>query len=94
MTPPRKSPTSALPSQSELPLLLLQALSIPLYLLGCDNQLNAKFLTTLARDVIFKLLGFSAAMIIVPIGSYFATVHTVFNGKILPTYAIYGCKLA
>ncbi|PNP42952.1 hypothetical protein TGAM01_v201590 [Trichoderma gamsii] len=33
------------------------------------------------NDVIFKLLGFSAAMIIVPIGSYFATVHTVFNGN-------------
>ncbi|KAM0451360.1 hypothetical protein ACHAPV_005344 [Trichoderma viride] len=33
------------------------------------------------NDVIFKLLGFSAAMIIVPIGSYFATVHTVFKGN-------------
>lgn len=28
-------------------------------------------------------------MIIVPIGSYFATVHTVFNGKMLPTHAIH-----
>ncbi|PTB64164.1 hypothetical protein BBK36DRAFT_1124714 [Trichoderma citrinoviride] len=33
------------------------------------------------KDVIYKLLGFSAAMIIVPIGSYFMTVHTVFNGN-------------
>ncbi|KAL6858533.1 hypothetical protein J3F83DRAFT_749993 [Trichoderma novae-zelandiae] len=33
------------------------------------------------NDVIFKLLGFSAAMIIIPIGSYFMTVHTVFKGN-------------
>ncbi|KAL6896164.1 hypothetical protein HDV57DRAFT_481482 [Trichoderma longibrachiatum] len=33
------------------------------------------------KDVIYKLLGFSAAMIIVPIGSYFLTVHTIFNGN-------------
>ncbi|KAL7790418.1 hypothetical protein V8C37DRAFT_384319 [Trichoderma ceciliae] len=33
------------------------------------------------NHVIFKLLGFSAAMIVIPIGSYFMTVHTVFNGN-------------
>ncbi|RFU72829.1 vacuolar atpase assembly integral membrane vma21 [Trichoderma arundinaceum] len=33
------------------------------------------------KDVIFKLLGFTAAMIIIPIGSYFLTVHTVFKGN-------------
>lgn len=33
-------------------------------------------------DVIYKLLGFSVAMIVLPIGSYFATVHTVFNGML------------
>ncbi|TFB05688.1 Vacuolar ATPase assembly integral membrane protein [Trichoderma ghanense] len=33
------------------------------------------------KDVIYKLLGFSAAMIIIPIGSYFMTVHTIFNGN-------------
>jgi len=33
------------------------------------------------KDVIFKLLGFTAAMIVVPIGSYFLTVHSVFNGN-------------
>ncbi|KAL7820403.1 hypothetical protein V8C44DRAFT_316483 [Trichoderma aethiopicum] len=33
------------------------------------------------KDVIYKLLGFSAAMIVVPIGSYFLTVHTIFNGN-------------
>ncbi|KOS20927.1 Vacuolar ATPase assembly integral membrane protein vma21 [Escovopsis weberi] len=31
--------------------------------------------------VIVKLLGFSFAMIVVPIGSYFLTVHSVFNGN-------------
>jgi hypothetical protein len=30
--------------------------------------------------VIVKLLGFTFAMIILPIGSYFATVNTVFKG--------------
>ncbi|KAJ4396903.1 vacuolar ATPase assembly integral membrane protein vma21 [Gnomoniopsis smithogilvyi] len=32
-------------------------------------------------DVILKLLAFTFAMIVVPIGSYFATVHTVFKGN-------------
>lgn len=36
-------------------------------------------------DVIVKLLGFTFAMIILPIGSYFATVHTIFKGN--STYA-------
>ncbi|QUC18418.1 uncharacterized protein UV8b_02659 [Ustilaginoidea virens] len=33
------------------------------------------------KDVIFKLLGFTFAMIVVPIGSYFLTVHSVFKGN-------------
>ncbi|PSR99383.1 vacuolar ATPase assembly integral membrane protein VMA21 [Coniella lustricola] len=36
-------------------------------------------------DVIIKLLGFTFAMIVLPIGSYFATVNTVFYGN--STYA-------
>ncbi|KAF1730197.1 Vacuolar ATPase assembly integral membrane protein vma21 [Beauveria bassiana] len=36
--------------------------------------------TNLARHVIAKLLGFTLAMIVVPIGSYFLTVHTIFQG--------------
>jgi hypothetical protein len=32
-------------------------------------------------DVIYKLLGFTLAMIVFPIGSYFFTMRTVFNGK-------------
>lgn len=35
------------------------------------------------RDVIVKLLAFTFAMIVVPIGSYFATVNTVFKGELL-----------
>ncbi|RFN51568.1 vacuolar atpase assembly integral membrane protein vma21 [Fusarium flagelliforme] len=34
-------------------------------------------------QVIYKLLAFTLAMIVVPIGSYFLTVNTVFNGKSL-----------
>lgn len=33
------------------------------------------------RDVIVKLLAFTFAMIVVPIGSYFVTVNTVFKGE-------------
>lgn len=33
------------------------------------------------RHVIFKLLGFTFAMIVLPISSYFLTVHSVFKGK-------------
>jgi len=33
------------------------------------------------KDVIFKLLGFTLAMVVLPIGSYFATVNTVFKGN-------------
>ncbi|POR31628.1 Vacuolar ATPase assembly integral membrane protein VMA21 [Tolypocladium paradoxum] len=33
------------------------------------------------KHVIFKLLGFTFAMIVLPIGSYFLTVNTVFKGN-------------
>ncbi|EGX90559.1 vacuolar ATPase assembly integral membrane protein [Cordyceps militaris CM01] len=33
------------------------------------------------QHVIMKLLGFTFAMIVVPIGSYFLTVHTIFKGN-------------
>ncbi|KAI1394224.1 VMA21-like domain-containing protein [Hypoxylon trugodes] len=36
-------------------------------------------------DVILKLLAFTFAMVIVPIGSYFLTVNTIFKGN--STYA-------
>ncbi|KAH8177602.1 VMA21-like domain-containing protein [Sarocladium implicatum] len=37
------------------------------------------------RDVLIKLLAFTFAMIVIPIGSYFLTVHTIFSGN--STYA-------
>lgn len=46
------------------------------------------------RDVILKLLAFTFAMIVVPIGSYFVTVNRVFNGKLstyLPTHRTLFC---
>ncbi|KAF7543622.1 hypothetical protein G7Z17_g10589 [Cylindrodendrum hubeiense] len=32
------------------------------------------------NDVIFKLVAFTLAMIVIPIGSYFVTVATIFKG--------------
>ncbi|KAK4062624.1 uncharacterized protein Triagg1_9865 [Trichoderma aggressivum f. europaeum] len=46
-----------------------------------DTEEKSNISPAVPKDVIYKLLGFSAAMIIIPIGSYFATVHTVFNGN-------------
>jgi vacuolar ATPase assembly integral membrane protein VMA21 len=36
----------------------------------------------LFRSVIYKLLGFTVAMVAIPIGSYFATVNVVFRGDV------------
>ena len=33
------------------------------------------------RDVIIKLLAFTLAMIVIPIGSYFVTINTIFGGE-------------
>ena len=38
-------------------------------------------LTNSHSSVIMKLLAFTLGMIVIPIGSYFVTVDTVFNGK-------------
>ena len=35
----------------------------------------------LHSDVIYKLLGFTAAMVVGPIGMYFLTVNSIFGGK-------------
>jgi hypothetical protein len=50
----------------------------------------------ISSDVIFKLLAFTFAMIVVPIGGYFVTVNTVFKGTIyfIPSFLhIPGCLL-
>ncbi|CAG8936138.1 unnamed protein product [Penicillium salamii] len=36
---------------------------------------------SVSRDVIYKLLGFTAAMVAGPIGMYFLTVNTIFSGS-------------
>jgi len=36
----------------------------------------------LYRHVIYKLLGFTLAMVVAPIGSYFLTVDTIFRGQL------------
>ncbi|OMP87516.1 Vacuolar ATPase assembly integral membrane protein VMA21, partial [Diplodia seriata] len=38
-------------------------------------------LPAICRHVIFKLLGFTFAMITLPIGTYFMTVNTIFKGN-------------
>lgn len=41
---------------------------------------NKRFFPGNCRHVIFKLLGFTFAMITLPIGTYFMTVNTIFKG--------------
>ncbi|KAJ3522025.1 hypothetical protein NM208_g13037 [Fusarium decemcellulare] len=52
-------------------------------ILDKDDPIEEKSNTAPAvpKDVIYKLLAFTLAMIVVPIGSYFLTVNTVFQGK-------------
>ncbi|ROV97621.1 hypothetical protein VSDG_04628 [Cytospora chrysosperma] len=46
---------------------------------AADQQSNIA--PAVPMDVIAKLLAFTFAMIVMPIGSYFATVNTVFKGN-------------
>lgn len=46
---------------------------------AADQQSNIA--PAVPMDVIAKLLAFTFAMIVMPIGSYFATVNTVFKGR-------------
>lgn len=46
---------------------------------AADQQSNIA--PAVPTDVIVKLLAFTFAMIVMPIGSYFATVNTIFKGK-------------
>ncbi|EFZ03067.1 hypothetical protein MHUMG1_05495 [Metarhizium humberi] len=46
-----------------------------------DQPEKSNISPAVPKDVIFKLLGFTFAMIVVPISSYFLTVHTVFKGS-------------
>ncbi|KAJ5161165.1 hypothetical protein N7492_006557 [Penicillium capsulatum] len=43
-------------------------------------------------DVIYKLLAFTAAMVVAPIGMYFLTVNAIFGGEILYPMADLHCR--
>ncbi|KAM5356246.1 hypothetical protein ACJ41O_002892 [Fusarium nematophilum] len=52
-------------------------------ILDKDDPVEEKSNTSPAvpKEVIYKLLAFTFAMIVVPIGSYFLTVNTIFRGN-------------
>ncbi|KAK0383246.1 hypothetical protein NLU13_9159 [Sarocladium strictum] len=50
-----------------------------------DPQEKSDTSPAVPRDVLLKLLAFTFAMIVIPIGSYFLTVHSIFAGN--STYA-------
>ncbi|KAI0898656.1 VMA21-like domain-containing protein [Annulohypoxylon nitens] len=52
---------------------------------GSTSQQSSSTAPAVPMDVIIKLLAFTLAMVVLPIGSYFLTVNTVFRGN--STYA-------
>ncbi|KAI1439693.1 VMA21-like domain-containing protein [Annulohypoxylon stygium] len=52
---------------------------------GSTGQQSSSTAPAVPTDVIVKLLAFTLAMVVLPIGSYFLTVNTVFGGN--STYA-------
>ncbi|KAI1802804.1 hypothetical protein F4811DRAFT_382790 [Daldinia bambusicola] len=50
-----------------------------------QQQSSSSTAPAVPLDVIIKLLAFTFAMVIIPIGSYFLTVNTIFRGN--STYA-------
>lgn len=46
------------------------------------KQVSLSILTIIYSDVIYKLLGFTFAMVFAPIGMYFLTVKSIFSGMI------------
>ncbi|KAI1213774.1 VMA21-like domain-containing protein [Annulohypoxylon truncatum] len=52
---------------------------------GSAGQQSSSTAPAVPMDVILKLLAFTLAMVVMPIGSYFLTVNTVFRGN--STYA-------
>ncbi|KAI1634426.1 hypothetical protein F4809DRAFT_618460 [Biscogniauxia mediterranea] len=52
---------------------------------GSSQKEQSSTAPAVPMDVIIKLLAFTLAMVVIPIGSYFATVHTLFKGN--STYA-------
>jgi len=44
---------------------------------------------TLDSHVVGKLLGFTAAMIVMPIGSFFMSINTIFQGALRPNNLVF-----
>ncbi|KAH8166791.1 hypothetical protein CIB48_g1458 [Xylaria polymorpha] len=62
----------------------ITAPAVPIHALLYAN-LGEENTGEISKDVIIKLLAFTLAMVVIPIGSYFVTVNTVFGGN--STYA-------
>lgn len=57
--------------------------AVPSYVQVLKSNPESSNLTDLiCRDVIYKLLGFTAAMFALPIGMYFASVNAIFGGEV------------
>ncbi|KAI0023039.1 hypothetical protein F4780DRAFT_731190 [Xylariomycetidae sp. FL0641] len=48
---------------------------------GASSGQESSTSPAVPTDVIMKLLAFTFAMVVIPIGSYFATVNTIFRGN-------------
>ncbi|KAI1100500.1 hypothetical protein F4804DRAFT_336201 [Jackrogersella minutella] len=53
--------------------------------INVDQQQSSSTAPAVPMDVILKLLAFTFAMVVMPLGSYFVTVNTIFQGN--STYA-------
>lgn len=90
MTTSRKSPILPLLCQSEScppECVLILTLSHPIHQHSPCRVWMKTRLTRSNRSVIYKLLAFTVGMVVLPIGSYFLTVNTVFRGMPLPSSA-------
>ncbi|KAI1279226.1 hypothetical protein F5Y07DRAFT_52930 [Xylaria sp. FL0933] len=52
---------------------------------GAGGQSSSSIAPAVPTDVIIKLLAFTLAMVVIPIGSYFLTINAIFSGN--STYA-------
>ncbi|KAI1498374.1 VMA21-like domain-containing protein [Biscogniauxia marginata] len=48
---------------------------------GSSQQQQSSTAPAVPMDVILKLLAFTLAMVVIPIGSYFLSVNTIFKGN-------------
>lgn len=60
--------------------------AVPRYTQSKSPSSRLHELNCISSDVIFKLLAFTAAMVVGPIGMYFLTVNTIFGGMYQPHF--------